>query len=231
MGGIIVNPENLSTSVMGLFAAGEVAGGLHGANRLGGNSLAEIIIFGKRAGIGAKKYSRQLSNHVRSNQVIEVAHENINKFIKKGDELVRPLQHELRLIMWKCCGVIKNNKLLNEGLEKLNFMSTKLNHLDVRIDKYNCEDLILSFNLQSSLISAKATIISALEREESRGAHQRSDFPNLDSSFRFNCLVSMDTKNGKLEIHKTHIKELSEEQKTIISNASREDDTKNKLLE
>ena len=92
MGGILVNPETLSTSVEGLFAAGEVAGGLHGANRLGGNSLAEIIIFGRRAGIAASKYSKNIDHQLRSNKAIIIAHENINKFIKNGNELVRPLQ-------------------------------------------------------------------------------------------------------------------------------------------
>ena len=101
MGGLLVNPEDLSTSVNGLFAAGEVSGGLHGANRLGGNSLAEIIIFGKRAGIASVNYSRNLKQQVRSNKIIYLAHENINKFIKNGNELVMPLQNELRLIIWK----------------------------------------------------------------------------------------------------------------------------------
>ena len=85
MGGIQVNPENLSTSVYGLFAAGEVTGGLHGANRLGGNSLAEILIFGKRAGISASRFSRNKSNKLKINKSVELAHENINKFIKDGN--------------------------------------------------------------------------------------------------------------------------------------------------
>ena len=99
MGGILVNPQDLSTSVEGLFAAGEVAGGLHGANRLGGNSLAEIIVFGKRAGKAASKYSKTIKQQFRSNKIISRCHENINKFIKNGNQLVRPLQHELSLIL------------------------------------------------------------------------------------------------------------------------------------
>jgi len=230
MGGILVNPENLSTSVAGLFAAGEVAGGLHGANRLGGNSLAEIIIFGRRAGIAASKYSKKIDQQLRSNKAITIAHENINKFIKNGDELVRPLQNELRLIMWKFCGVIKNETLLLEGLSKIEGIKTKLSDIDVRIDQHNCEDLALIFDLQSSLFSAKATIISALQRNESRGAHQRSDFPILDPLCQFNCLVSMDD-NSNLKISKVPLKELNEEQKIIVANAKREEDISNKLLE
>ena len=230
MGGILVNPENLSTSVDGLFAAGEVAGGLHGANRLGGNSLAEIIIFGRRAGIAASKYSKKIDQQLRSNKAIAIAHENINKFIKNGDELVRPLQYELRLIMWKYCGVIKNEKLLLDGLSKIEGIKDKFSNIDVRIDEYNCEDLALIFDLQSSLISAKATILSALQRTESRGAHQRSDFPILDPLCQFNCLVTMDD-NSNLKIFKVPLKELNKEQKIIVANAKREDDISNKLLE
>ena len=230
MGGILVNPENLSTSVNGLFAAGEVAGGLHGANRLGGNSLAEILIFGKRAGSASAKYSTTINQQLRSREIIKCAHENINKFIKNGDELVRPLQHELRLIMWKHCGVIKNETLLNEGLAKIESIKTKLDHVDVRIQEYNCEDLALSFDLQSSLISAKATIISALERNESRGAHQRSDFPDLDPNCQYNCLVKMED-NNILKISKLPLKELNKNLKVMIMNTTKEEDIKNKLLE
>ena len=230
MGGILVNPEDLSTSVEGLFAAGEVAGGLHGANRLGGNSLAEIIIFGRRAGMAASKYSKNIDQQMRSNKAIAIAHENINKFIKNGNELVRPLQNELRLIMWKYCGVIKNETLLLEGLSKIESIKTKLSDVDVRIDQYNCEDLALIFDLQSSLFSAKATIVSALQRNESRGAHQRSDFPLLDPLFQFNCVVSMDEDNN-LKISKVPLKELNKEQKKIVANAKREEDIRNKLLE
>ena len=230
MGGILVNSKDLSTSVEGLFAAGEVAGGLHGANRLGGNSLAEILIFGKRAGIASSKYSKKINQQLRSNETITLAHENINKFIKNGNELVRPLQHELRLIMWKYCGVIKNEKLLFEGLTKIDRIKTKLNDIDIRIDKYNCEDLALIFDLQSSLISAKATILSSLQRNESRGAHQRSDFAKLDTSFEFNSIVSMD-ENSNLKISKLPLKELNETLKKIIKNAKRELDIKDKLLE
>ena len=231
MGGILVNPENLATSVEGLFAAGEVAGGLHGANRLGGNSLAEILIFGKRAGIASTKYSIELKQQLRSWDTVILAHESINKFIKNGKELVRPLQHELRLIMWKYCGVIKNKILLLKGLKKIEILRKKLKDIDVRIDKHNCDDLALIFDLQSSLISAKVTIMSALERNESRGAHQRSDFPELDPFCQFNCLAIMDDKNSNLKVLKVPIKELNEDLKKIIATAKREEDVSDKLLE
>ena len=89
---------------------------------------------------------------------------------------------------------------------------------------------MLIFDLQSSLLSAKATILSALQRTESRGAHQRSDFPIINSSSQYNCLVSMDV-NSNLRISKLPLKELNENLKSIISNAKREEDIKDKLLE
>jgi len=230
MGGILVDPETLSTSIDGLFAAGEVAGGLHGANRLGGNSLAEIIIFGKRSGIAAIKYSKNIGQQLRSKKSIKTAHENINKFIKNGDQLVRPLQYELQKIMWKFCGVIKNETLLLKGLSKIECIEKNLKNIDIRIDKYNCNDLALVFDLQSSLISGKATIISALERNESRGSHQRNDFPLINPTFKFNCIISMDEDNN-LKISKAPLKSLNEKQKIIITNAKRDDDIRDKLLE
>jgi len=88
----------------------------------------------------------------------------------------------------------------------------------------------LIFDLQSSLFSAKATIVSALQRKESRGAHQRSDFPILDPMNQFNCLVGMDV-NSNLKISTVPLKELSEKQKIIVRNIKREEDIRNKLLE
>ncbi len=230
MGGLLVNPEDLSTSIQGIFAAGEVSGGLHGANRLGGNSLAEIIIFGKRAGIASVNYSRTLKQQARSNKIIDLAHDNINKFIKKGNELVIPLQNELRLIMWKYCGVIKNEELLLEGLEKIKKIKIKSKDVDVRIDESSCEDLALVFDLQSSLMSAEATIISAIARNESRGAHQRSDFPEIDSSCEFNILVRLN-KNKNLELFKVSLKPLNKNLQAIIEGSTLQEDIKNKLLE
>ena len=231
MGGILVNPNNLSTSVEGLFAAGEVAGGLHGANRLGGNSLAEILIFGKRAGLASVDYSRKLNQQERATKVIDLAHENINKFIKDGNELVRPLQHKLRQIMWENCGVIKSKDLLNNGLEKIRIIQTKLKDIDIRIDEHSCEDLALIFDLQSSLISAESTILSALERKESRGAHQRSDFQETETSCEFNCLIQMDLTSQELKVSKSPLEKLTKPLQNFLNGALREVNFKNKLLE
>ena len=231
MGGILVEPNNLSTCVDGLFAAGEVAGGLHGANRLGGNSLAEILIFGKRAGIASVKYSRLLKKQIRSNKIVELAHENINNLIRNGNEYSRYLQNELRLIMWDYCGVIKEKNLLRKGLEKINCLKNKSKNIGVRILENNCQDLVNIFELKSSLCSAEATMISALERNESRGAHQRSDFIEIDSSCEFNCCVKTEDLNQKMQIFRLPLKKLNKELNILVKNATREEDVRNKLLE
>ncbi len=237
MGGIYVNPSDLSTSVKGLFAAGEVAGGLHGANRLGGNSLAEILIFGKRAGIASIIFSKKLTKKFSSSESVNLAHENINKFLKYGKHFAKPLQNELRMVMWEYCGVIKNKDLLTKGLEKIKTIKTKLKDIDTRKNKSNFEDLVSTFDLQSSLISAEATIISAIERKESRGAHQRSDFPKINNSLDFNLVISLDSHKENLIISKLPLKKLKSNLKNIISNSNIEESSKrdvklkNKLLE
>ena len=231
MGGILVDPNNLSTCVNGLFAAGEVAGGLHGANRLGGNSLAEILIFGKRAGIASVNYSRLLKKQYLPTNIIGLAHENINKFIKTGKENASHIQNELRLIMWENCGVIKDENSLRVGLNKILFLKNKLKDIKVGIPENNCRDLVNIFDLQSSLLSAEATIISALERNESRGAHQRSDFIESNAACEFNCCVSTEDLNQKMKIVRIPLKKLNKELGRLIDDAFKEDEVANKLLE
>ena len=204
MGGIVVSPEEHWTGVEGLYAAGEVTAGLHGANRLGGNSLAEILIFGKRAGLAASKRSKEIDVHIRSKKVIEKAHENLNSTIKNGSEVARPLQRTLRNIMWEYGGVVKSEEKLNKGLSKLNDLKEASKDLDVRPDSEGYQDLILAFDLEASIVSSEATLVSALNRKESRGAHQREDFKDLDSNENVNIKVELaKEKDLKLTKEKT----------------------------
>ena len=133
--------------------------------------------------------------------------------------------------MWNHCGVIKNDKLLREGIDKVKNLKNQLIDVDVRIDQYNCEDLTLISDLRSSLCSAEATLISALERNESRGAHQRDDFAKTNINFDFNCLVQLNKENNDLEVTKIPLKKVKEHLKTLISFPNKDVDIKNKLLE
>ena len=195
MGGIVVDPYTHSTNIDGLFAAGEITGGLHGANRLGGNSLAEILIFGKRAGDAASKRSNEIESQIRSKKAVDDAHDKLDSFIKNGSEVARPLQRQLRDIMWEYCGVVRDQEKLREGLKKIKNIKEIIPQIDVRPDSEGYEDLVLILDLEASLLSAEATIISALDRKESRGAHQRSDFEDIDDNLKSNYRVFLNDNN------------------------------------
>ena len=230
MGGIVVTPEEHSTGVEGLYAAGEVTAGLHGANRLGGNSLAEILIFGKRAGAAASKRSKDIDIHKRSKKVIENAHENLNSYIKNGSEVARPLQRSLRNIMWEYGGVVKSEKKLKKGLTEIANLKEASKDLDVRPDSEGYQDLMLAFDLQASLISSEATLLSALNREESRGAHQREDFEDIDKKFNVNMKVEFDN-NENLLLTKEDTPSLKKELKSLITKTKEIDNFEGMLLE
>ncbi|MEM1109431.1 MAG: FAD-dependent oxidoreductase [Planctomycetota bacterium] len=230
MGGVIVDPETTSTGIDGLYAAGEVAAGLHGANRLGGNSLAEILVFGKRAGEAAVEHSHNLDVQTRSRIVIRQAHEKIDRFIRPGDKVVRPLQRELRNIMWEHCGVVRDGDRLQQGLAKLNELKASLSDLDVRPDSEGYEDLMLAFDLEGSIMSAEATILSAQERKESRGAHQRTDFTETLDEQLVNYRVKADADH-KLAVESHPIPELSDEIKAIVDETAEIESFEGKLIE
>ena len=230
MGGVVVSPEDHFTGVEGLYAAGEVTGGLHGANRLGGNSLAEILIFGKRAGAAAALRSLEMDVQYRSKQVIAKAHKKIDSFIKKGKYVARPLQRELRNLMWENCGVVRDEKKLKKGLKEINILKSKIKGLDVRPDSEGFEDLMLAFDLEGSILSAESTIISAIARKESRGAHQRTDFTKTSKSFSKNFHINMDNEKN-LKITTSRLKKIPEELLKTITETKKIDNFSGMLLE
>ena len=230
MGGIVVNADDHSTSVEGLYAAGEVTGGLHGANRLGGNSLAEILIFGKKSGEAAANRSLAIEIQKRSNKVIRKAHEKIDSFIKNGTEVVRPLQRELRNIMWENCGVVRSEEKLKLGLDRISSIKSLIKKLDVRPDSEGYEDLMLAFDLEASILSAEATILGAIHRKESRGAHQRSDYEENLNDFNLNFHIKLQD-NSKLKVHPVKLKPMSEHLKFVIKNTDEITDFEGMLIE
>ena len=210
MGGVVVDPEDTSTATTGLFAAGEVTSGLHGANRLGGNSLAETVVFGRRAGESAAAYSNALASQIRSQRAIQAAHEDLNTLIHEGDELVRPLQRTLRNAMWENCGVVRSEEHLKNGLEQISKIKAVLEDMDVRPSSEGYKDLAIALDLRASLVVAEATILSAMLRRESRGAHQRYDYPNLDPMLKVNFVTRLD-KQGDLHVMSKPVPEVSNE--------------------
>mgnify|MGYP001486379153 FL=1 len=191
MGGVVVDPETHSTGVIGLYAAGECTSGVHGANRLGGNSLAEILVFGKIAGDEAANFSETLDLQTRNRSIIQEAIEELDKLTTNGEQLARPLQRAVRDIMWNYCGVLRSGEGLQKGLEELMKVKEASKDVDVRPSAEGFSDLALALDLLGSIDSAEATIRCAIERKESRGAHQRSDFTEIDTTENVNYIVEL----------------------------------------
>jgi succinate dehydrogenase / fumarate reductase, flavoprotein subunit len=189
MGGIVVEPERHATDVRGLFAAGECVGGLHGANRLGGNSLGEALIAGRRAGEAAARFALESERFLRSRRAIEEGLEELDALTRPGSELARPLQRRLRDLMWEHCGVVRSERGLTEGLRELGEVREAAVDVDVRPGAEGWSDLAHALDLRAGLTVAEATLRCALERRESRGAQQRVDFPELDPELGVNLHV------------------------------------------
>ena len=192
MGGVVVDPETHATDVAGLYAAGEVTAGLHGANRLGGNSLAETVVFGRRAGEAAAGYSASRDVQLRARRVVDAADEELTSFIRHGREFARPLQRALRDAMWETCGVVRDQAGLRRGLERVAELRELAREVDVRPTAEGYADLAHALDLRASLAAAEATLLGALARNESRGAHQRRDNPELDLELQVNLQSRLD---------------------------------------
>ena len=199
MGGVVVDPQTHATDVAGLYAAGEVTAGLHGANRLGGNSLAETVVFGRRAGEAAAGYSASRDLQLRDRGTVRGADEMLSSFIRPGRQFARPLQRALRDAMWETCGVVRDQAGLQHGLERIAELGELAREVDVRPTSEGFADLAHTLDLRASLVSAEATLLGALARQESRGAHQRRDFPQVAAELGVNFQSRAD-ENGRLTI-------------------------------
>jgi succinate dehydrogenase / fumarate reductase flavoprotein subunit len=199
MGGVVVDPDTHATEVTGLYAVGEVAAGLHGANRLGGNSLSETLVFGRRTGEAAAAHSRDLGMQVRSRDAVEQASAELDALIRPGEEFARPLQRALRDAMWEHCGVVRDEGGLEQGLRRIAELRGASAALDVRPTSEGFGDLAHALDLRASLLTAEATTLGALARRETRGAHNRADHPELDEQLTRNTVVALDGE-GRLEL-------------------------------
>jgi succinate dehydrogenase / fumarate reductase flavoprotein subunit len=200
MGGIVVDPETHATDVVGLYAAGECTSGLHGANRLGGNSLAETVIFGRRAGAAAAAHSRESEVQRRSKKAVQDAEGELQSLIKPGSELARPLQRALRDLMWEHCGVVRDEARMRDGLAKLGDLAKAAQTVDIRPGQEGWVELEHVLDLRAGLLTAEATLRCALERRESRGAHNRSDFPALDPTLEHNFYSRVEGEDRPLKV-------------------------------
>ena len=193
MGGVRVDAETHATDIAGLFAVGECAAGVHGANRLGGNSLAECLVFGRRVGAEAARLSADLDVQVRDRTAIDEARTEVDETLaRRGDEFARPLQRALRDLMSEHCGVVRTDAGLRQGLQALDGIRERTLGLEVRPDIAGYADLAHAFDLHGSLLAAQATLECALERRETRGAHNRADFSEQDPALRVNLTWAPD---------------------------------------
>ncbi|MEX2539923.1 MAG: FAD-binding protein [Actinomycetota bacterium] len=191
MGGVVCDHETYATDVAGLYAAGEVTGGLHGANRLGGNSLAEAVNAGRRAGEAAAAFTASGEVIVRSRQTIRTALDELDELTKPGPELPRPMQRRLRDVMWEKCGVVRDEPGLLAAIEELSELRRATDNADVRPGAEGWSDLANLLDLRAGIMAAEATLRCAVERRETRGAHNRTDFPEMDPDLRVNFHASL----------------------------------------
>ena len=191
MGGVWVDPQDNRTGVQGLYAVGEAASGMHGANRLGGNSLAELIVYGRIVGEAAASYSANLPAQQRSADAVADARAETDQLVTAdGPENVRTLQRALRDLMTEHAGVVRDETGLVAGLAALDGIENRLRHIGVHPDISSFRDLAHAFDLKSSVVAARATLECALERRETRGCHNRSDYPDLDPTLQVNLVWS-----------------------------------------
>jgi succinate dehydrogenase / fumarate reductase flavoprotein subunit len=182
MGGVRVNPETQAATVAGLFAAGEVAGGMHGANRLGGNSLSDLLVFGRRAGMGAADFaeSRARDIHLDSGQIDAAVADAMAPFACDGGESPYEVQQDLQRTMQSLVGIIRTGSELEEALDKLGELRERAARISVQGNRAYNPGWNLATDLPSMLTVSTAIAQGALARKESRGAHTRDDYPNPD---------------------------------------------------
>ncbi|BCW57274.1 oxidoreductase [Arthrobacter sp. StoSoilB20] len=193
MGGVWVAPEDHGTGVNGLYAIGEASSGLHGANRLGGNSLIELLVYGRITGGHVADYVHSRTHIFRDTAAVEIARRELQTLLsERGTESARRLQRELRNLMTEHAGVVRTEKGLELGLEKLTALEERAQLVTAHPDIAGFDDLAHAYDLLGSLLAARATLECALERRETRGAHNRADFPTADPALQGNFIWSTD---------------------------------------
>jgi succinate dehydrogenase / fumarate reductase, flavoprotein subunit len=219
MGGVVVD-KKCRTRIRGLFAVGEVISQIHGANRLGGNSLLDTIVFGKIVGGEAARLAKEVterektlgpSSSLRLNFNNQKGYEDYGVFVFK--EPIRFLK-EIQKLMNQNVGIIRNETRLQHGLKRILELKKEFYSKDniskkfkIENDEDNSENVVLTWEVKSSLAVCEAIIRSALMRQESRGAHYRSDFPNLDNE-KWNVNIYCRNEDREMVLYKQNVKEI-----------------------
>ena len=217
MGGVLVDAETQESTVSGLFACGEVASGLHGANRLGGNSLSDLIVFGKRAGeFAAKRASDLAQPTIDDSQVQTAIQEMLAPFTNEGGENPGIIYDELRDMMQAKVGIIRTKEELDEAVEDLkNFESRRKSSFPGSSRKYN-SGWHQALDLKNMVDISYAATLAAITREESRGGHTRDDFPVPDDEYWGKTINIIYMENGEIKIRQEPVVEMRNDLKDAI---------------
>ncbi len=217
MGGVRVDPDTQMSRLPGLFAAGECAAGINGANRLGGNSLSDLLVFGKRAGEFAAKFARENSLGAIDNSKIEItARDALAPFERAGNENPYQVQHDLQEIMQHSVGIVRNENEMKPVLERLKEFRDRANGVRVTGNREFNPGWHTALDLKNLLTVAEAITCAALERKESRGAQFREDYPNRDDAFgKVNTIVSK-AADGSMQVRLEPLPEMPDYLKQII---------------
>ncbi|HEX3246686.1 MAG TPA: fumarate reductase/succinate dehydrogenase flavoprotein subunit [Chloroflexota bacterium] len=217
MGGLRVDAETAATTVPGLFAAGESAAGLHGANRLGGNSLSDLLVFGRRAGHGAAEYASTVTDlpSVNSDEVEAMAYRMEAPFGKSGGENPYTIHSDLEDCMHNLVGIIRTASELDQAIDVIGRLRLRLEEVSVTGNRQFNPGWHMAMDLDCMLTAAEAVTRSAIERKESRGGHTRDDYPNPDPSFGSINLVTRRSR-GEMSVSPEPLPQMPEELRQIL---------------
>ena len=217
MGGIRVDADTEATCVPGLYAAGEVVGGMHGANRLGGNSLSDLIVFGRRAGLAAASYVKSLKGQVNAgrDQAEAAATALLEPFTRSGNENPYAIHSDLQECMQALVGIIRTEGELRKALEEIAVLKQRLGRVRVGGGREFNPGWHLALDLHALLSVSEAVTLGAIERKESRGGHTRDDYPFADDRFgKINVVIRR--RDGQLSMAHEPIPEMPDELKQLL---------------
>jgi succinate dehydrogenase / fumarate reductase flavoprotein subunit len=218
MGGIRVDGDTQMSSVAGLFAAGEVGAGLHGANRLGGNSLSDLLVFGMRAGKYAAEFAaRQSSPRVDAQEADAIIHSALEPFDRQGGgEGPYQVEHDLQTMMQELVGIVRREDEIRRALDALAALKERARKVSVTGNREYNPGWHTALDLQNLLTVSEIVARAARERKESRGGHFRDDFPQKDPSYgKFNIVIRRGP-NGEMQVTREPIPEMREDLKRIV---------------
>jgi succinate dehydrogenase / fumarate reductase flavoprotein subunit len=218
MGGVNVDGDTQMSTVPGLFAAGEVAGGLHGANRLGGNSLSDLVVFGKRAGEFAAKFAKENGEAQIDNGQVETEAKRALEPFERGPKGENPyaVQYELQEAMQALVGIVRLEDEMRQAIEKLKGFSDRAAEAGIDGNRQYNNGWHTALDLRNLLTAAESVARSAVLRKESRGAQFREDFPQKDEEWGKVNLIVKQGPDGEMTVERRPIPQMPGELKKII---------------